>query len=578
MTFFAGRRHMTIGLLVIAVIVLAIWTMRHLPTGKAKQIDIDVLMRRMTLEQKIGQMVLAGFPGYEAGAEVKTLVEQYHLGGVILMTRNIRDAEQVTRLTQKLQMLAGRNGAGIPLFIAVDQEGGYVARIRFDRRYPGNMALGAARSPDLTRRVAEAMGREMRAAGINMNFAPVVDVNSNPNNPVIGVRSFGEQPRLVAELGAAYVAGLHDAGVVATTKHFPGHGDTAQDSHIALPTVPHERQRLEQVELYPFREVIAAGTDAIMTAHVTFPAIEPTAGLPATLSDKVLTNLLRQELGFSGLVITDAMEMKAIVNNFGVGEAAVKAVQAGADIVLVGWPDDWRMAVQVFEALTQAARQGMISPERIDTSLRRILEVKQRFQLWDEASWALPLTKEQQTQAQQISEEAALAAITLVRDQNKRLPLEKKQRILVVAPSISGVSAAEDADHPSVVLADVLRSHLETVGKISYPSRPDQASITQIVTEAARYDIVVLATYYAWATAYSGQVQLVQDLIAAGREPIVIALREPYDLIKFPSVGTYLAAYSANPETLAAVAAVLTGKAEAKGLLPVSLPGLYQAP
>jgi beta-N-acetylhexosaminidase len=576
MALFAGKRRMAIGLAIIALLALTLWSTRYLPASRARQIDIDALMQRMTLEQKVGQMVIAGFPGYEVAAEVNTLVGQYHLGGVMLLSRNVRDTEQVRRLTQGLQKLAAQKGAAIPLFIAADQEGGYIVRMRFDQQYPGNMALGATRSADITRRVAQAMGRELRSVGINMDFAPVVDVNSNPDNPVIGVRSFGEQSQLVAQLGVAFVAGLHDAGVLATAKHFPGHGDTAQDSHIALPTVPHERQRLDAVELYPFRQVITAGVDAIMTAHVTFPAIEPSVGLPATLSEKVLTGLLREELGFSGLVITDAMEMKAIISNFGVGDAVVRAVQAGADIVLVGWPDDWRMAIQVVEALINAVHEGTLSQERIDRSVRRILEVKQSYNLWDEASWEQPLSKEQRNAAQQVSREAALAAVTLIRDHKQCLPLAKTQRVLVVAPDISTSVTAANPDHPGTALANGLRSHLTSVGMISYPSKPDQTSLTKIVKEAGGYDTVILATYSAWSATYSAQAQIVHDLIAAGKEPIVIALREPYDLTKFPAVSTYLATYSANPESMAAVAAVLVGQAKAAGELPVSLPGLYR--
>src|SRR5690606_667232 len=256
------------------------------------------------------------------------------VGGVILFARNIRDPVQVANLTRSLQQLAQSSGARIPLFIATDQEGGIVARLRSPAAVmPGAMALGAASSPELAYEAGRSTARQLLAVGINMNFAPVVDVNNNPANPVIGVRSFGEDPELVAELGAAFIRGQQEEGVISTAKHFPGHGDTDTDSHIALPRADHPRVRLDQVELVPFRAAIAAGVDAIMTAHVTFPSIDPTPGLPATLSHRVLTGLLREELGHEGLIVTDAMEMQAITANFGIAEAAVRAVEAVGDMV-----------------------------------------------------------------------------------------------------------------------------------------------------------------------------------------------------------------------------------------------------
>ena len=320
--------------------------------------------------------------------------------------------------------MATSQGAGIPLFISVDQEGGYVARLPRATSFPGNMGLGAAGDPALTRKVGEVTARELRACGINMNFAPVVDVNSNPSNPVIGVRSFGESADSVAELGVAMVEGLQNEGVCATIKHFPGHGDTSLDSHIALPTVPHDKARLKTVELKPFQAAIDAGVDVVMTAHVTFPAFEPKPGLPATLSRRVLTGLLREDMGFTGLIVTDAMEMGAIVKNFGLEEAAVMAVNAGADIVLVGWPQDWRDAVRVVDALNKAVAEGEIPMSRIDESVQRVLEVKERRRIL-----SAPLVDEKKAKVSVSTEdsrkfalEAARKSICVVRDEKGFIP------------------------------------------------------------------------------------------------------------------------------------------------------------
>lgn len=282
----------------------------------------------MSLAADAGQLFVIGFPGTEPDSDVESLIRDEGVGGVILFARNLVDPPQVRRLTAHLQSFS----SALPLLIATDQEGGIVLRIGSDGAeatpWPGAMSLGAAASADLTRRVGAGIARELRAMGINMNLAPVLDVNVNPSNPVIGVRSFGADPHRVAENGVAYIEGHHEAGVLATAKHFPGHGDTAFDSHLALASVPHAIDRLEAVELIPFRRAIAAGVDAIMTAHVAFPAVEPDPATPATLSPAVLTGLLRQRLGFDGLVITDCMEMKAIADHVGTVEGAVRAIAA----------------------------------------------------------------------------------------------------------------------------------------------------------------------------------------------------------------------------------------------------------
>lgn len=560
-----------------ALALLGLWALSRKAEQVAPALDIDLMLEQMTLAQKAGQLVMTGFPGNEPGTEAETLVRDYCVGGVVLTARQTPDTAQTARTTGRLQELAAASAscAGVPLFIAADQEGGYVVRLRGPHLFPGNMALGAIGSAGRAREVARAIGLELKAAGINMNLAPVLDVNSNPQNPVIGVRSFGEDAAAVAELGAAYIAGLHDAGVLAVAKHFPGHGDTAVDSHISLPSVPHARERLDRVELVPFRRAIDTGVDAVMTSHVTFPAIEPIPGLPATLSAKVLTGLLREELGFAGLIITDALEMKAIVDNFGLAEAAVKAVEAGADIVLVGWPTDWRQACRAVEAIMAAVKEGKVSEERLNASVRRILRAKLAAGLWKEASATTA------AESAALAETVAGEAVTLVRDRDRRLPLNPQDTssVLVIMPQLSSITRVEETDPASAGLAAYLRRYLpraEVTGAFM-SLRPGKEERERLVKLAQEHEVVVVATYYAWSASYIGQAELVLELMRAGREPVVTALREPYDLLRFPEVGTYIATYSANPESLEALAAVLTGRREATGRLPVSLPGLYSA-
>src|SRR5712692_4703955 len=260
----------------------------------------------MTLEEQIGQVLMVGFSGSTPSQEIIDLIQRFHIGNILLFSRNLRDAQQVLELTQSLQQIAKEAGQPYPLLIAIDQENGIVQRLgEAVTIFPGNMALGAIGSEEVVYKVALATGRELKALGINMNLAPVVDINNNPANPVIGVRSFGEDPHLVARLGAAMVKGFHAAGILSCLKHFPGHGDTAVDSHLALPTIPHTFERLEAVELVPFRSGVEAGADSVMIAHISFPALTHQEALPATVSPALVRGLLREKLGFDGVIISD---------------------------------------------------------------------------------------------------------------------------------------------------------------------------------------------------------------------------------------------------------------------------------
>lgn len=567
------------GLLALLVAVslgvgVVLWGGVKTPPARAR--DLDELMATMTLEQKVGQMVMAGFPGYTVGSEATQLIRQHHVGGVILFARNVRDEAQVASLNRSLQQLAQGSGAKIPLFIATDQEGGIVARLRNDTVVmPGGMALGAAGSPELAYEAGRSTARQLLAVGVNMNFAPVVDVNNNPANPVIGIRSIGEDPQLVAELGAAFIRGQQAEGVISTAKHFPGHGDTDTDSHIALPRVDHPRERLDQVELVPFRAAIEAGVDSIMTAHVTFPSVDPTPGLPATLSHRTLTGLLREELGHEGLIVTDAMEMQAITANFGIAEAAVRAVEAGADMVLVAWPSDWYDAVRVIQALLAAARSGRISEERIDASVERILRLKFDRGLFDAEPPSAAEVAERvgRPEDQALALEIARAAVTVVKDSQGAIPLEPQQigRVLVVTPQLSDLTQAEERGTSRSTLGNVVRQRVPAAQEMVISTNPNATERTQVLAAARSVDTIIIGTY----RANQNQALLVNDLRRLGKRLIVVALREPYDLLRFPEVPTYVTTYGYLPVHMEALGDVLFGDVPAKGRLPVSLPGLF---
>ncbi|HIE04557.1 MAG TPA: beta-N-acetylhexosaminidase, partial [Candidatus Latescibacteria bacterium] len=312
----------------------------------------------MVLKDMIGQMVWVGFHGTEPSEDVERLICDHRVGGVVLFSRNVRTPKQVRELTDSLRELAERSGHELPLVVAVDQEGGGVSCLRDGfTRFPPPMAMGATGSLEVVRKAFGVIGRELRTVGVGVDFAPVLDVNTNPENPIIGTRSFGDDPELVAKLGEEAVRGLQDEGVVATAKHFPGHGDTSLDTHLALPRVGHSTERLRKVELLPFSKAVDAGVRAVMTTHIVFEALDPE--LPATVSPKVLTDLLRGEMGFDGVVVTDCLEMKAMERFW--PEVPLMALLAGADVVLIS--HTYELQVEALKLLGKAVEEGRLRIE-----------------------------------------------------------------------------------------------------------------------------------------------------------------------------------------------------------------------
>ena len=326
----------------------------------------------MNLKEKVGQLFMLGFTGTEVSKELRELFHAYHPGGVILFSRNLEDAAQAAHLTNALQKLAPT----MPLFVSIDQEGGRVARLpKGFTAFPGQGALGRAGAVDLAYSFAEVTAAELRAIGVNMNLTPVLDINTNPHNPVIGDRSFGDDPLQVETLGLAVIAGHQDNGVMACGKHFPGHGDTAADSHKALPVVSHSIERLREIELRPFVHCFRNGLAAVMSAHVKYPALDPDA--PATLSPAIMTDLLRTQLHFEGLALSDDLEMRAILDHYGIEEAAVRSVQAGVNVLIIGKTPDEQVAA--IDAVYHAVKKGIISELQFQHAVLRVLEAKERY-------------------------------------------------------------------------------------------------------------------------------------------------------------------------------------------------------
>jgi len=518
---------------------------------------------QMSLEEKIGQMFQTGFSGTKITPEVEEMIKNYHVGGIIYFRRNIESLRQLSKLSNDLQKYSVNHRPGLPLIISIDQEGGIVHRlIGGGTHFPGNMTLGATRNAELAKRMGQAVASELKAVGINLDFAPVLDVNNNPLNPVIGVRSFGEDPSLVAELGVAFIKGVQSEGVIACGKHFPGHGDTIADSHLSLPIVKHNRIRLEKVEFYPFMQAIKAGVDSIMTAHVCFPSIEPKKGIPATLSYNVLTNLLRGKLGYTGIIITDCMEMKAIVDGFGTSEGAVMSIKAGSDVVLVSHTLEKQK--EAIKAVIQEVKEGKISDERINQSVLKILRLKKKrigFKNVPTSDYKKVDKKISETLAYQISREG----ITLVKNEDNLIPITRAndKKILVIDFLLRKLSPVEDDIENKNLLVGFLKEEGLNVEHYTFLKGDDKIPLLKGI------DVVIACSFDAIHNPYQAEIN--RKLNATNVPIIVLSLCNPYDLQLFPEVSTLMTTYDYSPSNLKVACEVIVGKYKSRGDLPVSL-------
>ncbi|WP_018653417.1 glycoside hydrolase family 3 protein [Actinomadura flavalba] len=475
-------------------------------------------VRQMSVREKVGQLFVPTFSG---AADARAKITKYHVGGLIYFPGDLKTPEQTARLSNTLQ-----KAAKTPLLLAVDEEQGIVTRAPYLTRFPGNMALGASGRADDARTAARVTATELRAVGINQDYAPVADVNVNPANPVIGVRSFGADPARVSALLGPAIAGFQEGGVAATAKHFPGHGNTATDSHTGLPVINVTPERWERIDAPPFRAAIAAGVDAIMSAHIVVPKLDG-SGDPSTLSKKVLTGLLRERLGFTGVIVTDSLQMAGARAKYGDGETAVRAVRAGADQLLM--PPSLPKA---YNAVLKAVRNGRISQARLDESVTRILKMKQRRGLYgntqvDPAKAASIVgTAEHKRAARTVAENA----VTLVRNTGGVLPL-RDRKVFVTGP-----------------LSAALREALTAQG-------------VRTVGTASAADVTVV-------TARDSA-----PVVPSGRPAIVVALGRPYDLNRAAGAKALVATYSPRPVALHAAARVLAGKVKPTAKLPVPVAG-----
>ncbi|BCY08532.1 glycoside hydrolase family 3 protein [Actinoplanes sp. L3-i22] len=539
---------------------------------------VDKILRRMTLPEKVGQL----FTGYVYGSDATTasadnrrlygvdtpaeVVAKYHLGGVIYFTwtNSLQNPRQIAALSNGLQA-AATAATGVPLEISTDQEHGVVSRMPAPAtQFPGGMALGAGRNPADAYRTGQVTGAELRAVGITQAWAPDADVNVNPANPVIGVRSFGSDPGLVASLTASQVLGFQlGANTSAAAKHFPGHGDTATDSHTGLPVITHTREQWQRIDAPPFKAAIAAGVDAIMSAHIVVPALDP-AGDPATLSKPIITGLLRGELGYRGVIVSDSLEMAGVRQKYGDDRVPVLALKAGVDMLLM--PPDPQVA---FDAVLGAVASGELTEARIDESVRRVLALKQKRGLlsWTPVDPAAAELSVGSAEHLRVAQSVTDRTVTAIRNDTGLLPYAAAgKKIFVTGWNSSAYNTVP-----------VLARELGATSLIT--NLPDDKKIAEAVTAASAVDLTVVLTSKAWDTTVTDpggrQQALVKALIATGRPVVVVAVRDPYDLASLPGVTTYLATYSYTEVSMKSLAKVLLGAVPPRGKLPVEIPGHY---
>lgn len=579
----ASRRSESFSLLMRAaslILVAVLLTSAAAAPDRSVQKSVNRWMKSMSLRDKVAQLVMIAFSGRSISTRTHEyrkfvhLIRDVHVGGLILVNvaqgrlQPRPEPHELAAFVNRLQRMSK-----LPLLVAGDFERGASMRVSDTTVFPHAMAFAAAGDPALTRYEGEVTAREARAVGVQWIFYPDADVNNNPDNPIINIRSFGENPEVVSRHVQAFIEGA-DADrhnrVLTTAKHFPGHGDTATDTHLGLATITADRERLNQVELVPFRAAISKNVDAIMTAHISVPALD-SADVPATLSAAVLTKQLREEMGFRGLIVTDAMDMGAIVKTFGDADASVRAIEAGADVVLM--PPDAETAVN---AIVAAVRHGRISQKRIEQSVARVLTAKikvglDRGRLVDlEAIDDVVNAPEANDRAQEVADRA----VTLIRNEPAQIPLR--------APAKTCFLLLAESHYSNEGLAFTQEIHKRSPDALVLtldPSLPDAA--LDVATQRAGFcDATVVGAFVAVAAARgnvalpAGFPKLLDTLIGSGKPVTLISLGNPYLLRDFPKVAAYLTTYSTVPPSEVAAVKALFGEMPISGRLPVTIPDL----
>ena len=559
---------------------------------------VDQTIKKLTVDQMVGQLIMPRFAALYTSSDSEIFdtlaryVREAHVGGIIAFGGEEPVPQVMLNPTygpiilgQPLALASMLNRlqtmSTVPMLTASDFEWGVGMRIAGGTKFPRAMAFGAANDEQLAFDAGRITAREGRALGVHVNFAPVADVNNNPRNPVINIRSFGEDPARVGALASAWTRGLQDAGMIATLKHFPGHGDTSVDSHLGLPLIEHPRERLDAIELAPFRAAIAGGAGAVMTAHIELPALDPAKG-PATLSQPVVTGLLRERLGFSGLIFTDSMLMDGVAKLGSSAELAVKAILAGNDMLLD--PVD---VFDAFRGLKGAVESGVISRERLEASVRRVLSAKARLALHKVSIVNMDeIPKHVGGRAHEaVARQVAERAITLLKDDRNSIPLKVPATANVLYLSVLDYPRGWRIAAPSRTLQPALRErwpNLQSI-EISDASSPNELALVRAM--APRFDAIVAGVFVRAASSSNRLdlaapvVSLLQDLArssARTNQPFVATLfGNPYVAMGIPDVPAVLLTYDFSDPAEEAAVRALTGEIPIGGRLPIALPGMF---
>lgn len=530
------------------LISLGSFTMSNQEWDSAGQFMTRTELSRLSLEQKAARLCVTGLPSLKAESAFAERLNALPSSGMGLFPHNISDEVQLRGLVRSINTAAGKLGFSSPYYLSVDEEGGSLANLKtFYPHVPGNRAIGLTGSTEAAFWQGKLIGSQLSELGIPMCWAPVLDVNTNIRNPVVGVRAFGEDPVIVADLGAAYIQGMHEAGIAVTAKHFPGHGQVDGDSHIELPSCGLTLEQLKSGPLLPFQKAITAGSDAIMIAHIVFPAIPQSDGLPASLSPYFVTHLLREEMGFQGIICTDDVEMGAIRNTFEpevIGELAVKA---GNDMILMCHTPEFQD--RVVRGITDAVRQGRIAESRLDESLLRISNLQERM-----STYSLQASPVPRQEWEKRTIELTRRTLTLQKDPLQLLPLQPGTRYTLLLPQPERLTLADNTDSSELRLGELLESKGMDITSRTISNQPSAEEITLLLGEIEESDVVILGTWNAHI--FSGQLALAEAV--SHIKPLITAmLRNPYDADELPGDATVVLVCGTSEYQLEALAELL---------------------
>lgn len=513
-------------------------------------------MKEMNLREKIGQMVMTGFPGVHITPDLIHLIDEYKVANIILFSYNVGTIEPIRGLCQELHRKI-EDATGYTAFIAIDQEGGVVTRLPSEAcNVPGAMLLGATGKEEYAYRAGIITGTELKSIGINMNLAPVLDINSNPNNPVIGTRSYSSDANVVERFGCNMIKGLQVAGIMPTVKHFPGHGDTAVDSHLGLPVVEKDLQQLQKLELIPFKSAIDQGVPCVMTSHILFPKLED-ENVPATMSKRILTGLLREKMGFQGIIITDCLEMGAIVHHYGTAKAAVEAIKAGAQLLCISHTPT--LVMEAIQRLEEAVQCGEIPIAMIDDAVANILKFKEEYRID---------TREETTQLDRKSfriEIKNMMQTGITKVTELELPQLTPDTVILGCYAYRSTLVTSSVNK-ELLFAKYMSEKLN-LKYIDVPLNPNQEELRDILDQIDSASLIVYGLYNGHLN--QGQILLANEISRRNKSVIAIALRNPYDLNLLDEKIHKIAAYEYNSQIFDVLVQILKKEMEASGKLPV---------